>query len=42
MLLSISQSQKDHQYEHNFLPSNTDFEYINNSNAKTMKDIFNQ
>ena len=46
MLLLISQSQEDRQYVRNFLASITDsnskadFEYINNSIAKTMKNVF--
>ena len=46
MLLSLSQLQEDHQYVRKFLASNTDsnseadFEYINNSITKIMKNVF--
>ena len=46
MLLSISQLEEDRQYVRKFLASNTDsyseadFEYINNSITKTMKNVF--
>ena len=45
MLLSISQQREDHQYVRKFLASNTDlnsepdFEFINNSITKTMKNV---
>ena len=45
MLLSISQLQEDRHYEQKFLVSNidsnseADFEYINNSITKTMKNV---
>ena len=46
MLLSISQLPEDRQNVRKFLASNTnsnseaDFEYINNSISKTMKNVF--
>ena len=46
MLLSLSQLQEDRQYVRKFLASNTDsnseadFEYIDNSITKTMKNVF--
>ena len=46
MLLSLSQLQEDRQYVRKFLASNSDsnseadFEYIDNSIAKTMKSVF--
>ena len=46
MLLLISQLQEDRQYVRKFLASNTDsnseadFEYINDSIIKTMKNVF--
>ena len=46
MSISLSQLQEDRQYVRKFLASNTDsnsdadFEYIDNSIAKTMKNVF--